>query len=139
MCIRDRHTELQTEVTARERQLQARREFLLSEQERKKKLEEEIDIIKTELVRSRRPGVFSLCSCDSWPSDEVGGGFFFEFELFRTASGPSRRWRLHETAPPRRHRRDPTRVYVVIRTPSTRCHITAMLRAGEQREDTCQT
>ena len=36
------HTELQTEVTARERQLQARREFLLSEQERKKKLEEEI-------------------------------------------------------------------------------------------------
>ncbi|CAH0375633.1 unnamed protein product [Pelagomonas calceolata] len=35
----------------------------------------------------------------------------------------SRRWRLHETAPPRRHRRDPTRVYVVIRTPSTRCLI----------------
>ena len=55
------HGELQTEVTARERQLQARREFLLSEQERKKKLEEEIDIIKTELVRSRRPVVFSLC------------------------------------------------------------------------------
>ena len=49
----------------------------------------------------------------------------------------SRRWRLHETAPPRRRRRDPTRVYVVIRTPSTRCHIgpsraTAMLRAGRQ-------
>ena len=47
----------------------------------------------------------------------------------------SRRWRLHETAPPRRHRRDPTRVYVVIRTPSTRCHIgprraTAPRRAG---------
>ena len=48
------HGELQTEVTARERQLQARREFLLSEQERKKKLAEEIDIIKTELVRTQR-------------------------------------------------------------------------------------
>merc|ERR1711871_837879 len=48
------HGELQTEVTARERQLQARREFLLSEQERKKKLEEEIDIIKTELANSAR-------------------------------------------------------------------------------------
>ena len=48
------HGELQTEVTAREHQLQARREFLLSEQERKKKLEEEIDIIKTELVRTQR-------------------------------------------------------------------------------------
>ena len=50
----------------------------------------------------------------------------------------SRRWRLHETAPPRRRRRDPTRVYVVIRTPSTRCHIgprraTTMLRAGRPR------
>ena len=90
------HTELQTEVTARERQLQARREFLLSEQERKKKLEEEIDIIKTELVRSRRPVVFSLLCRDSSPSDEVVGRFFFEFELFRTASGPSRR--VRETA-----------------------------------------
>jgi chromosome segregation ATPase len=48
------HGELQTEVTARERQLQARREFLLSEQERKKKLAEEIDIIKTELANSAR-------------------------------------------------------------------------------------
>jgi len=50
----------------------------------------------------------------------------------------SRRWRLYETAPPRRHRRDPTRVYVVIRTPSTRCLIgpsraTAMLHAGALR------
>ena len=62
------------------------------------------------------------------------GGFFFEFEAVRTASGPSRRvtrrWRLHETAPARRHRRDPTRGYVVIRTPSTRYRITSMLRAG---------
>jgi hypothetical protein len=37
----------------------------------------------------------------------------------------SRRWRLHETAPPRRRPRDPTRVYVVIRTPSARCPIAA--------------
>ena len=33
---------------------------------------------------------------DSCPSDEVVGGFFFEFELFRTVSGPSRR--VRETA-----------------------------------------
>jgi chromosome segregation ATPase len=90
------HGELQTEVTARERQLQARREFLLSEQERKKKLEEEIDIIKTELVRSRRPVVFSLCRWDSYLTHDAVGRFFFEFELFRTASGPSRR--VRETA-----------------------------------------
>ena len=37
----------------------------------------------------------------------------------------SRRWRLHETAPPRRRPRDPTRVYVVIRTPSARRPIAA--------------
>ena len=55
------------------------------------------------------------------------------------SEGPrSRRWRLHETAPPRRRRRDPTRVYVVIRTPSTRCHVgprraTATPRAGRLR------
>ena len=63
------------------------------------------------------------------------GGFFFEFELFRKASGPSRRFHASMASPPRRHRRDPTRVYVVIRTPSTRCHIgplpvNTMLRAG---------
>ena len=51
----------------------------------------------------------------------------------------SRRWRLHETAPPRRRRRDPTRGYVVLRTPSTRCHVgprraTAMLRAGRRKK-----
>ena len=28
---------------------------------------------------------------DSWPSHDAGGGFFVDFELFRTASGPSRR------------------------------------------------
>ena len=27
---------------------------------------------------------------DSWPSHDAGGRFFFEFELFRAASGPSR-------------------------------------------------
>ena len=49
------------------------------------------------------------------------------------SEGPrSRRWRRHETAPPRCRRRDPTRVYVVVMTPSTRCHITAMLRAGRR-------
>ena len=37
----------------------------------------------------------------------------------------SRRWRLHETAPPRRRPRDPTGVYVVIRTPSARRPIAA--------------
>ena len=101
------HTELQTEVTARERQLQARREFLLSEQERKKKLEEEIDIIKTELVRygvltpsyaidatrghRTMPGVvsFSSLSCFGPRRGRRGGS-----ERRR-----SRRWRLHETAP----------------------------------------
>ena len=30
---------------------------------------------------------------DSWPSHDAGGGFFVDFELFRTASGPSRRVR----------------------------------------------
>ena len=37
------------------------------------------------------------------------------------SEGPrSRRWRRHGTAVPPRRRRDPTRVSVVIRTPSTR-------------------
>ena len=44
-------------------------------------------------VRSRRFEVPSLHCHDSWPSHDVGGGFFFDFELFRTASGPSRRAR----------------------------------------------
>ena len=52
--VQAQHTELQTEVTARERQLQERREFLLAEQERKKRLEEEIDIVRTELANSAR-------------------------------------------------------------------------------------
>ena len=33
---------------------------------------------------------------DSWPSHDDVGGLFFDFELFRTASGPSRR--VRETA-----------------------------------------
>jgi hypothetical protein len=101
------HTELQTEVTARERQLQARREFLLSEQERKKKLEEEIDIIKTELVRygvltpsyaidatrfhRTMPRVVSFSSLSCFGPRRGRRG---------VSEGPrSRRWRLHETAP----------------------------------------
>ena len=32
---------------------------------------------------SRRVVVFSLHSYDSYPSDEAGGGFFFDFEPFR--------------------------------------------------------
>ena len=47
-------------------------------------------------------GAFSA-SLDSCPSHDAVGGFVFDFELFRTASGPSRR--VGETA---------------IRTPSTR-------------------
>ena len=42
----------------------------------------------------RDPGVPSRRRCDSWPSHDAGGGFIFEFELFRTASGPSRRVRV---------------------------------------------
>ena len=61
--------------------------------------------------RTRQPGAYrGVLTCrgaftslmDSWPSHDAGGGFFFEFELFRTASGPSRRVqrvdeRRHET------------------------------------------
>ena len=50
---------------------------------------------------------------DSPPSDEAVGSFLRDFELVRTASGPSRRVRdggrvdgVFETAPPRRRRRD---------------------------------
>ena len=92
---------------------------------------------------SRGAAAPSRHRCDSFPSDKVVGGFFFDFELFRTASGPSRRVRETAVASMASSREiatttpslDPTRVYVVIRTPSTRCHIgpsraTAMLRAG---------
>ena len=46
-------------------------------------------------------GVLKCCDaftllCDSCPSHDDVGGFFFDFELFRTASGPSRR--VRETA-----------------------------------------
>ena len=40
--------------------------------------------------------MFSLHSYDSWPSSDEVGRFFVDFELFRTASGPSRR--VRETA-----------------------------------------
>ena len=100
-------------------------------------------IVMRKFAASRGAAAPSRHRRDSSPGEEVVAGFFFEFEAVRTDSGPkrvserqrSRRWRLHETAPPRRRRRDPTRVYVVVMTPSTRCHIgpsraTAMLRAG---------
>ena len=44
-------------------------------------------------VRSRRFEVLRCLRRDSWPSHDAGGGFFFDFELFRTASRPSRRVR----------------------------------------------
>jgi hypothetical protein len=44
-------------------------------------------------VRSRRFEALWCLRRDSWPSHDAGGGFFFDFELFRTASGPSRRGR----------------------------------------------
>ena len=44
-------------------------------------------------ARSRRPVVLSRRRRASSPGDEVVGSFFFDFELFRTASGPSRRVR----------------------------------------------
>ena len=79
-------------------------------------------------VRSRRFTKVPSLTIRLGPSHCRGGGFFVEFELFRARSGSrhvrgvrSRRWRLHETAPPRwrqrdvtpprRHRRDRTRVY----------------------------
>ena len=30
--------------------------------------------------------VGAFIPCDSWPSHDAGGGFFLDFELFRTAS-----------------------------------------------------
>ncbi len=44
-------------------------------------------------VRSRRFEVLRCLPCDSYLTHDAGGGFFFDFELFRTASGPSRRVR----------------------------------------------
>ena len=46
--------------------------------------------------RRRPAGIDPGVPYDSWPSHDDVGGFFFEFELFRTASGPSRR--VRETA-----------------------------------------
>ena len=61
----------------------------------------------------RRPTMVSRPWMDSWPSHVHERGFFVDFELVRTASGPSRRVRdssrvdgVFETAPPRRRRRD---------------------------------
>jgi hypothetical protein len=54
----------------------------------------EIDVSDPqEMARSRRPVVPSRHRRDSCPSHNEVGRFFFEFELFRTASGPSRRVR----------------------------------------------
>ena len=39
-------------------------------------------------ARSRRFEVLRCLPCDSWPSHEAGGRFFFEEEAVRTASGP---------------------------------------------------
>ena len=63
-----------------------------------------------------------------YDSYHVVGRFFVEFEAVRTASSdrdaPRMAWsprrRLHETARPRRRRRGPTRVSVVLGTPSPR-------------------
>ena len=95
------------------------------------------------LVRSRRPVVLPSTRVHLTMPWVVSCSSLRPFGPRRGRRGVSerqrsRRWRLHETAPPRRRRRDPTRVYVVIRTPSTRCHIgpsraTAMLRAGRLR------
>ena len=56
-----------------------------------------------------------MAASDSWPSHVHERGFFCDFEPIRTASGPSRRvtrrWRLHETAPPRRRLHDHTRAH----------------------------
>ena len=38
-----------------------------------------------------RFGVLWCLPCDSWPSHDAVGGLLLDFELFRTASGPSRR------------------------------------------------
>ena len=47
-------------------------------------------------VSSRRLDWLRCLPCDSCLSHDAGGRFFVDFELFRTASGPSRR--VRETA-----------------------------------------
>ncbi len=47
-------------------------------------------------VRSRRPASVAPSHHESSPGEDVVAGFFFDFELFRTASGPS--WRVRATA-----------------------------------------
>ena len=47
-------------------------------------------------ARLRRFEVLRCLRRDSWSSHDAGGGFCFDFELFRTTSGPSRR--VGETA-----------------------------------------
>ena len=43
-------------------------------------------VFNTGMVRARRPFVFLRHRCDSFPSHDDVGGFFFDFEPFRTAS-----------------------------------------------------
>ena len=62
----------------------------------------DVDFQEDRSVRARRPVVFSEGRGVSSPSDEAVGGFFFEFEPFRTASGAD--------DAPRRPRRGPKRL-----------------------------
>ena len=57
------------------------------------------DIEDGSKVRSRRFVEVPSLPCDSWPSHVHERGFFFEFELIRTASGPS--LRRGDATPPR--------------------------------------
>ena len=58
---------------------------------------------------------------DSWPSHDAGSRFFFEFAVSDRV--PGRRGVSRRVDGVFTRHRDPTRVYVVIRTPSTRCHV----------------
>jgi len=53
----------------------------------------EFDACEVLIAASRRVEAPSLPWMDSWLSHDDVGGFAFDFELFRTASGPSRRVR----------------------------------------------
>ena len=57
-----------------------------------------VDDINMPLVRARRFMKVPSLPYESWPSHVHESGFFFEFELFRAASGPSRRVRENEVA-----------------------------------------
>ena len=71
------------------------------------------DVKEVHDVRLRRPLSFLRCRRDASPGEKAVCGPFFEFEPFRTASGPSSRRvreragsRRRRPAPPVRHRRD---------------------------------